>query len=395
MSSKNLVVSELSLCIADSESPFALTGQEKYLGPDDWAWQFLRLNHSYQREYADAASNNDPDNVNLLGAVAPAEKHSDRKIRYNEALCRKRFGLSTWLDPKCFRLPKLARGESWFSPLTQCWDSPEVPRVVYTPSLFSFKKHPFIGAYDRAMAKRAGVKVQAYSSPLVWYAVDCSVPPAAQLKSVEAISKMHRDWLGKQDAEMRPRVKDVAVVVPLKDSPWFQSESFDTASGAADESEVHASELWYAIQIDTLGPIKEQVEDRLGLLNQAYIRLCSTDLATPPIRTRFRHELTGPGDGNGGRLSDGNFLKALVLCAQLSQRGLNADQTTSFLRQNSTSSADALPKIGGARDDWASGLELRVANYTENARKFVKGGYRWLVHAQKPQFRATRPGFRL
>lgn len=383
MATDKVVAKDLSLCIAGHDAPFALIGPEQNLGPDDWAWQFLRLNHSYQREYANALAQHDPDVDRPEGTFGVPQNHPERKIRFAERDCRKHFGLSTWLDPQYPRLPKLKRGESWFFPLTRSPDSPEDgARVVAVEGVFLYLPIPFLGRYDRKRAEKAGVAVHTFSRPDVWFAVDCSVPPAAQMKSVEMVSRTHRDWLNEMKAEMHPRFGNAPGLVPLKECSWFDAETFDTASAAAEN--VVPSSLWYAIRVDVLGPIKEQVKNHLTTLNQAYLDLCNTGLAQPPIRERFRHEVKGPRDEDGEYLSDGNFLKALVICAQLAQRGLSEAEMVVFMEENAAASVKGSFDLNSIRGQWVTTFESRAGNYREQARKFVKGGYRWLVHAQKP-----------
>ena len=374
---------ELSLSIAGSDEPFALVGREQHFGPDDWAWQFLRLNHSYQRDYATALEAHDPEDDCPPGALAIPKKHRERKIRIKERYCRMRYGLSTWLDPQNTRLPQLNRGESWFFPLNRSPDSPEEPSLrVAVEGVFAYWKVPFLGSFDRKRAERAGVTMQLFSRQDVWFAVDCSVPPFAQMKSVELISRLYRDWLREMKAEMHSRDANSPKFLPLKECSWFEAEAFDTASAPAEK--VAPNTVWFAIRIDVLEPIKEQVKEHLGRLNAKYLDLCKKGSAEPPVRERFRIELKGPRDDDGEYLSDGNFLKALVICAQLAQRGLDEDGTTQFIRKHAEKSLKAEPQTLSNRDNWNLGFLTRVVNYREHARSFVKGGYRWLVHAKKP-----------
>lgn len=379
---KPITPDQLSLHLANVDVPFSLIGYENNFGPEDWAWQFLRLNHSYQRDYGSVLDSHDPEVDHPQGAVLVRQKHPERKIQLKEVHCRKRFGLSTWLDPRLTRLPKLERGESWFYPLTRSVDSAEDgTRQVAVEGVFSYLPVPFIGNYDRKLAKKSGVVVRSFSSSDVWYAVDCSVPPLAQMKSVEMISRMHRDWLRQLDAEIRPGGQ-ARRFSSLKDSPWFDAESFDSASAGADG--VNAGTLWRAVHIDVLGPLKEQIKAQQKNLHQAYLANCASGAALPPVRERFRHELTGPSDTDGSTLTDGHFLKALVISAQLAQRGLDEYEIVHFLNQHAAPCAKGNLQSNSVRDEWVTGLAKRVEHYREQARAFVKGGYRWLIHAQKP-----------
>ena len=381
---KEMPTEELSLGLAGFDTPFALIGREKHFGPEDWAWQFLRLNHSYQREYAKALANHDPDDDCPTGSLALPRQHSERRIRVSENYCRMRYGLSTWLDPKNQQLPDLRRGESWFIPLTRSPDTPEDPRLrVAVESVFAYLKVPFFDSFDRSRAERAGFTVHSYSRQDVWFAVDCSVPPNAQMKSVEVISRMYRNCLREIKAEMHPRDLTISGFLPLKECPWFEAETFNSASAVADD--VQPSEVWCAIRVDVLGSINDQVKDHLGKLNTTYLDHCKNGLAKPPIRERFRNELKGPLDIDGNQLTDGNFLKALVICAQLAQSGLDESQTVQFIIKHAEKSLKEEPGEQSVRDKWNLAFSTRTVNYREHARAFVKGGYRWLVHAQKPK----------
>ena len=373
----------LSLFIAGIDTPFALIGLENNFGPDDWAWQFLRLNHGYQSDYANALAAHDPDDDHPLGAHFLGGKHPERKIRFSESSCRMKYGLSTWLDPQQLCLPRLKRGESWFYPLSRTHDSPEDPLLqVIHEDIFAYVKVPNLRRFDRNRAEHAANRVTANSRPYVWFAIDCSVPPAAQLKSVEVALRMYRDYFHDMNAVKDSRYGNDAGFVPLKDCLWFPEGTNDDASAVADG--IEQSSAWFAIRVDALGPIKEQVNAHLINLNDTYIDLIDKNFVVEPVRKRFRKELKGPRDEFGEQLSDGNFLKALVVCAQLAQHGLDEFETVQFITENAAKSGKELTKSGSTRDNWNTDFAKRAENYREDARAFVKGGYRWLVHAQKP-----------
>lgn len=382
MTNKAVSKDELSLQLATVDAPFSLIGYENNFGPEDWAWQFLRLNHDYQREYSSVVKNHDPEEAHPQGAALARQKHPERKILLKEVYCRRRFGLSTWLDPHLTRLPKLERGASWFYPLSRSVDSPEdSTRQVAVEGVFSYLPVPFVGNHDRRLARKSGIVVRSFSTSDVWYAVDCSVPPLAQMKSVEMISRMHRNWIQQLGAEIQPG-GNAERFSSLKASPWFDAESFDWSSAGADGAD--AGTLWRAIHIDVLGPLKEQIKEQQQKLNQAYLAHCASGEAQPPIRERFKHELMGPRDVDGSTLTDGHFLKALVICEQLAQRGLDEYKTVHFINEQAAPSAKGNLLPNSVRDGWVTDLAKRVKRCRGQAEAFVKGGYRWLIHAQKP-----------
>jgi hypothetical protein len=184
------------------------------------------------------------------------------------------------------------------------------------------------------------------------------------------------------NAEMHRDYGNAPGFVPLKECSWFMSETFDSASAVADG--VEPSSVWFAIRVDALGPIKEQVNVHLAKLNATHVDLLNSKSVIEPVRKRFRKELKGPRDDDGEYLSDGNFLKALVICAQLAQRGLDENASVAFITKDASKSLKAKPEAKSVRDLWNWDFPTRASKYRDDARSFVKGGYRWLVHAQKP-----------
>ena len=81
---------------------------------------------------------------------------------------------------------------------------------------------------------------------------------------------------------------------------------------------------------------------------------------------------------------DLHFLKALVICEQLAQRGLDEYKTVHFINEQAAPSAKGNLLPNSVRDGWVTDLAKRVKRCRGQAEAFVKGGYRWLIHAQKP-----------
>jgi hypothetical protein len=384
MPDKPLAVEDLSLRIAGSDSPFALIGLESRLGPEDWAWQFLRLNHSYQTEYAKASEQNNPDDESPAGSYFVTDKHEHRKVRFAEELCRDQFGLSTWLDPNCDRLPRLEKTESWFFPQMQVIDSPErMGSIVPMDGVFSYYYESGPSHWDKWRAPALGPEFSGQTSSKVWFAVDCSVPPAAQTMTIELLSEAHRNHFIERGLKRTSTVNLDLRLVTLETSARFHVNEFTSIMG---DDPPDPKLIWRAILIDTCGPIKEQVERYLSALNEIYHAIWKAKLIPPPFRERFHAELPGSKKKTGGHFSDGNFLKALVVCAQLSQRGLSAEQMEFFLRQHSNPIESERTKstTDNAHKIWVAGFEQRLATYTEQAKSLVRGQYRWLVHTQNP-----------
>ncbi len=73
-----------------------------------------------------------------------------------------------------------------------------------------------------------------------------------------------------------------------------------------------------------------------------------------------------------------------MICAQLTQRGLDEYGTAEFINKHAEKNLQAKTPRHSIRDKWNLDFLTRAVKYRESARAFVKGGYRWLVHAQKP-----------
>jgi len=180
---------------------------------------------------------------------------------------------------------------------------------------------------------------------------------------------------------LHPKTRSGSACVELAKCRWFDIEGFDVASAASED--VNSALLWRAIRVDVLGPIKAQLQSYQKLLMPAYQSFCDVGYANPPIRKRFRYELTGKLDDDGRYVTDGSFLKGMVICAQLAQHGLDDNDIVRFLC-NGTNPGVKDKTVSSVRRDWDLSFSDRVIKYREEARAFVKGGYRWLVHAEKP-----------
>lgn len=330
---------EVKLALAKGNAPFELQpGKDKNFGPDDWAWQFLRLNTRYQELFKE------------LGPTSAASY-------------RGKFGIGKGLNPVEPVLDKLDRGLSWFFPLqmacpsAECADLPE----------------PVVGGFGYVMNSRTPPLQRIRRAPYVWFAVDCSVQANGQLLGIEACLEAY-----KTIAQREGVVKGVEggkAFMPLDQCDWFDSTEFDR-SAASTPNLKKASECWKAIRVDISGPTKAQLAHYSPLLADAHHRLIKTGLVPQPDRERIR-------DPKRHGATDGNWLKALVVCAQLSQQQLTPREIDSYLHKN-TGIPIPHDRLDAAWDDWLAGRELRIERYVEQARAFVKGDYRWLIHAQRP-----------
>ena len=175
MKPPNSILDHLSLRVVPSRSPFALNAPEVLFGPDDWAWQFLRLNEKYRSEYA----------VQLAGD----------HIGMTKQFCREEFGLSTWLDPRETRLPDIGRHKSWFFPIRAVADCPENSALPsWHAGRFGYSEidDALIHTDEFKIAGSDGNVQRSSRSVLVHFLVNCAVAPAAQLLTIEKLCRAHR-----------------------------------------------------------------------------------------------------------------------------------------------------------------------------------------------------------
>ena len=224
---------------------------------------------------------------------------------------------------------------------------------------------------------------QLFSTPYVWFAIDCSVPPLAQLKSVEVVSIMRRDWLRFRDAKMRTHLNDDPIILPMDGCKWFMPSLLPLPFGASDKTT--PGSLWVAIRIDVLGEVKTQMKSYANELTKKYLALCKTSAIRTPVLQKFKNGFSDPVDEAGHVLSDGHFLKERVVCAHLAGQGLSPDQIIEFIEESAIPLPEVVPKPmpNSVADKWMLGHKNRIAIYCRSGMEFVNGGYRWLVHAQK------------
>jgi hypothetical protein len=336
---------EVSLALSTGNAPFELQpGKDKNFGPDEWAWQFLRLNTRYQELFKDHGA-------------TPSTSY------------RSKFGIGEGLDPEEPALGRISRDLSWFFPLkvacpsAECVDLPE----------------PVAGRFGYTVNTPTPPLQRIRRAPYVWFAVDCSVPINGQILGIEACLAGY-----KQIAQREGVVKGVEggkAFMPLDRCGWFDVDEFDRSAAGTEELK-RPSDCWSAIRIDISGPLKAQLAHYTPLLADAHKRLVKTKLVPLPPKERLpKRDMKQQGT------TDGNWLKALVVCAQLSQKGYTARDIDAYLHKNTyTGNPKGAQQHGldAAWDDWHAGRELRIEGYVEQARAFVKGDYRWLIHAQRP-----------
>jgi hypothetical protein len=213
-------------------------------------------------------------------------------------------------------------------------------------------------------------------------AIDCSRPIAGQMSALDRLAKIKRKYLmPHRDTHdhrkfLRPRI--------LTECVLFSDEIYEHAGGLADQTSVikeldEYSAKWRVIAFDALGPISIQNKKLLSLLADAH-KSCVT--FRQPIPGSFWRQLPNR-NINGTASNGGNYLKALLCLAELN----HLIGTIGDLPDSNRIMA-AIPQQLSHRDpanawrrDFAENIEEK---YIRQANDLIDGGYKWLIHAQKP-----------
>ncbi len=380
---------DLNLFLHESEAPFRLarkgedpSDRDDLFTPEDWAWEFLRLSSDYQDAYKAAKEQVPLSNGNIAGAFDATSKFSER-IKTDEITCRSRFGLSTWLDPKK-RLPgRPERGGSWFYPLSDCMNRPEDSVLPVTlPGLFGPRPLvPFAKTSRRNTKLDSGAR-RLVASPYVWFAIDCSVSPNAQIATATAISEIRLDWLHSRGALIQAdSVVKKGEPVQLADCGRFDRNAFKTAGRPAEG--IDPTELWFAVRVDVSKRIAEQMTHWKKELTSKNAQLLKAGKAVHFNPKRLRDPFA-QNDDAGSILSDGDFLKQRAICAQLSLAGLNAEEIAEYVKEHATNRGMTNIVPRSRHDLWNKAFSVRLQRYIEDGLRLVNGDFRRLIHAQKP-----------
>ena len=348
------------------------------MGPNDWAWRFLRLKRGYRQAYQNARLAQAENLKSRTGAWPDKGSYEHRTIYVNENDCRRLFGLSTWLDPDLHGLPKLEDGQSWFAPLQSVAVHPEsISGVVYSDGVFGYRP------WDKPRV--SPIRLEEPRSPGVWFAIDCSVPPDAQFLSVEFIVNQYGTRLRQED--LNPRdfflIKE-AVVLPLVGDRLFKEEDFQHTWGATDQLTKKA-DAWRLIRVDTIHTPDKNIKECHRQLKDEHAKLIKSGKAMPNHQ-RFRIQLDGDETGVG---MDGNALKAYVILAECHLAGITDSKEIVRLlaNQGAGSKIPEEPASKGRKREWIDDIEERAVLFdahVERAKSFVRDGYKWLIYAQKP-----------
>lgn len=402
---ERLYKQQLSLKITPGDAPFDLIGTESRFGPEDWAWQFLRLNDDYQKAYRTAqeqqqhAAGNEtrqPERIVL--------RHACRNILADEDNCRNRFGLSTWLDPQQTRLPELERGESWFSPLSPIeitsTQAPIVPpqlaalwphHTAHFETAFYVATNGVFGRAEKHNVENVFGERLRYQRPHLFFLVDSSVPPAGQLLEIENFVRYVRERMKgavcTAPAPFRQR-KTQATVEVLNEKlagAFLRQVAPPLARG---DRACDPAALWSVVKLDFRVALKENIAIIRDRLTKRHKELVANGVAAKPLWDRLRHKLSAPRKTGDIALTDGHGLKAYAVIAELRQiagRDLTPTEIERVITERSclanSGQPDKLPKL---LDEWFANRVDRIKGYIDYARDFVAGDYRWLIYTQQP-----------
>lgn len=375
----------LSLPLSEGPQPFSLVGDEAKFTPEDWAWLFLSMNSEYQNAHdarilEDAGSRINQE-INKLDDDEVMEDH--------DGSCASRFGLAAWLPPSTERLPKLSHErDSWFFPLTrpvaEDYRRQEVSEKKYVRTSPVFARHldkyPHLVANETTFGYRRPLNPPSTpQSPndtlsIAWVAIDCSIPPEGQIKGLRALALANREALVQNGWKTTNQLDSFSIEDVTK-IEVFEHMRFRKSSGAVDQSG-NLEVLWRAVQIDVLGPIVKQTALLQKALSEVHDALVARKLAAPPRFRRFKNTLQSTQDNDGESRNGGSYLKALHVIAELDHWGHDA---------NSIARITAISEEHGQHfHSWRRHFHEDIEKYIEEAHKMIAGGYKLLVHAQKP-----------
>ncbi|TYQ14093.1 UNVERIFIED_ORG: hypothetical protein JN05_03498 [Zoogloea ramigera] len=374
----------LLLPLGPDDAPFELVGDEPNLGPDDWAWIFLSMNEDYRDAYDMHAGEEDLDLASEL-----VGQHIAGIKRDSDGTCAARFGLAAWVPPSLSNLPKFANsGDSWFFPLkrpvSEDYRRKEVSSAPYsrtwTPYSPKFDRYRHILSNETLFGYRRPPHVPfPDSSPtstwsIIWVAIDCSSPPAGQISALRTLASALREKLKSSDWPENDASGEYGVF-DIAGSDAFDHMHFNRASSATSDV-ADLKTVWRAVQIDALGPIVTQLDFLLKALNEIHRDLIAKGLATAPLYERFKNSLPKTEDSDGSSRSGGKYIKALVILAELSKWGHDTRRISQITIG---------PSVGNRYShNWKRVFEESIEDYIAQADQMIHGGYRLLIHTQRP-----------
>jgi len=375
----------LSLELDEGPQPFALISGQATFTADDWAWYFLSMNGEYREAYASQS---------IEVAESPLGKEVSNPSAFgiredSDGTCASRFGLAAWLNPSTPRLPELKlKHDSWFFPLmrpvSEDYRRREVSDKKYarTGPLYSrqLDKYLHVVANENTFGYRHPIiPPAAKQSPdgtlnITWVAIDCSIPPDGQISGLRALAMVNREALI-QSGWKTYDTPDQVSVEEVTHNDVFQHMRFKKSSGAIVPTG-DVDEFWRAVQIDVLGPIVTQIGILLKELRQVHEALVAKGRAHPPPFRRFKNSLPSVKDSDGQFRNGGSYLKALHVIAELTEWGHDATMIALI--------TDIPPEKERNLHSWRHPFHEDLEEYIEVSRKMIAGGYKMLIHAQRP-----------
>lgn len=382
------IAKELTLQLSESEKPFALKGKEENFGPDDWAWLFLRMNKEYKIAYAEQKG--DIEKSQRLTRYLDDPSSQDIKADLDGS-CAGRFGLSAWLNPEQKSLPALSYGGSWFFPLKRLVSEGPYPTKASDKPHFRsgrpfsnvWNARPRLFADESPFGYRILAKVE---YPLVcidikrnWIlaAIDCGIPPDGQISALATLAKITRIHLtdhGRVIYDDRQPSKFVEV----RDRGMPSNLKFAMSGSKAKEMD-GVPDLWRVIAIDSLGPLAIQTEGFLALLKKEHRTFIANKWAVPsppPMQHgRFANNLPTC-IVNKVQSHGGNYLKALHVVAELAEK-FDDKQIMDIIKTGLSTK--------GYANTWREEFHGNIRDkYVKEGTDLIDSGYKWLIHAQKP-----------
>lgn len=398
----------LTLELNSGETPFALTEDEKKFGPDDWAWLFLSLNEDYKLAYSNHAQLNTDSKI----AKYLLEEENSNVQFDHDGSCRKDFGLAAWLSPTSLELPKLkSKDDSWFAPLrlaiphdhcrsvinTNRFEAPAriraIQRNAYPYNLIEetpfgnritpINRQSYINLIADSSSEAAAKEKRKFYRQTsenfgdLAFAIDCSVPPDAQIANIRAIANRLRDDLQSDEIPTNDNLKQ-PIILEIKDCDIFKGVIFETAKDPVDDTNDH-SDLWRSVYINALGPIVTQTDKILRELRIVHKNVQDKRGEKSKKNLRFRNSLNGTNDSNGGYGNGGHYLKCLFIIAELASKNHDANQIAKIIGINN--------KAGLHKYSWCKQLHDNIEDLIEDGDHMCQTGYRSLIHAQKPDIK--------
>ncbi|CAM2194024.1 conserved protein of unknown function [Paraburkholderia kururiensis] len=367
--------------------PFALTDDEQKARPDDAMWQFLRISDEYRKAFQVVSKM--PNNQDMLEALHAHLDESARIESAQDATCWQRFGIAAWLDPEHKTLPRLkSEDDSWFFPLKRpVQENPRRKIVDALPPEFASGSggisYPLLLAdetpFGYGRIRRIGPDAR-YSSRPVCVAIDCSVPPDAQISALEILANKHRKyWM----YDGMKTTHDVDVVVEEVDSDSGRDFAFSRmhfkwarAVGATKYSTAH---LWRVVCIDTLGAVGNQIAKCRKELRAVHQDIRDEKLFETEWPERFPHRVP-PSPSGDKAPEDSSMLIALLKLAKAGdpKSAGEKDPTHSEIVEN----IGLFPQ-GSGRPTWVTHFEDEILDkHLPLARALKNGLYKWLGHTE-------------